>query len=111
MKERLLAKDLARAMSNASGKVYTIPECQDFLDLFRRTVEDVVLDGSKITLLGFGTFAPKYSKPKTLISGLTGEKFDVAPGMTMKFTVSPTFQKELKAKYLANKEVQNEAGI
>ena len=99
MIKKIYAKDLARAMSETSDKMYTIYECQDFLDIFRRTIEDLILDGSQVVLTGFGSFAPKYSKPRVMTSGLTGKDYEVPAGMTMKFVVSPAFQEELKRKY------------
>ena len=96
---KIYAKDLAKAMSNNSDKMYTIYECQDFLDIFRRTIEDLMLDGSHVILTGFLTFSPKYSKPRVMHSGLTGKDYEVPAGMTMKASVSPAFQEELKRKF------------
>ena len=100
MTTKIFPKDLAKAMSNTSDKMYTIYECQDFLDIFRKTVEELMLEGSQVSLTGFGTFSPKYSKPRLMHSGLTGKDYEVPAGMTMKFVVSPAFQEELKRKYL-----------
>ena len=96
---KIYAKDLARAMSETSDKMYTIYECQDFLDIFQRTIEGLILEGTQVTLTGFGSFAPKYSKPRVMTSGLTGKDYEVPAGMTMKFVVSPAFQEELKRKF------------
>ena len=52
MTSKLYSKDLAKVMSNNSEKMYTIYECQDFLDIFRRTIEDLILDGSHVILTG-----------------------------------------------------------
>ena len=102
---KIYAKDLARAMSETSDKMYTIYECQDFLDIFQRTIEELMLEGTQVTLTGFGSFTPKYSKPRVMTSGLTGKDYEVPAGMTMKFVVSPAFQEELKRKF---KEQQKE---
>ena len=99
MTNKIYAKDLARAMSETSDKMYTIYECQDFLDIFQRTVEGLMLEGTQVTLTGFGSFAPKYSKPRVMTSGLTGKDYEVPAGMTMKFVVSPAFQETLKSKF------------
>ena len=106
MTNKIYAKDLARAMSETSDKMYTIYECQDFLDIFQRTIEGLMLEGTQVTLTGFGSFAPKYSKPRIMTSGLTGKDYEVPAGMTMKFVVSPAFQEELKRKF---KEQQKES--
>ncbi len=99
MTNKIYAKDLARAMSETSDKMYTIYECQDFLDIFQRTIEELMLEGTQVTLTGFGSFTPKYSKPRVMTSGLTGKEYEVPAGMTMKFVVSPAFQENLKAKF------------
>ncbi len=99
MTNKIYAKDLARAMSETSEKMYTIYECQDFLDIFQRTIEELMLEGTQVTITGFGSFAPKYSKPRIMTSGLTGKDYEVPAGMTMKFVVSPAFQEELKRKF------------
>ena len=103
MTNKIYAKDLARAMSETSDKMYTIYECQDFLDIFRRTIEDLILDGSHVILTGFMSFSPKYSKPRVMHSGLTGRDYEVPAGMTMKASVSPAFQDEMKRNFLERK--------
>ena len=103
MTNKIYAKDLARAMSETSDKMYTIYECQDFLDIFQRTIEGLMLEGTQVTLTGFGSFTPKYSKPRVMTSGLTGKDYEVPAGMTMKFVVSPAFQENLKAKFSERK--------
>ena len=106
MTNKIYAKDLARAMSETSEKMYTIYECHDFLDIFQRTIEGLMLEGTQVTLTGFGSFAPKYSKPRVMTSGLTGKDYEVPAGMTMKFVVSPAFQEELKRKFKEQGEVK-----
>ena len=103
MTNKIYAKDLARAMSETSDKMYTIYECQDFLDIFQRTIEGLMLTGTQVTITGFGSFTPKYSKPRVMTSGLTGKDYEVPAGMTMKFVVSPAFQEELKRKFKEGK--------
>ena len=103
MTSKLYSKDLAKVMSNSCDKMYTIYECQDFLDIFRRTIEDLMLDGSHVILTGFMSFSPKYSKPRVMHSGLTGKDYEVPAGMTMKASVSPAFQEELKRNFLERK--------
>ena len=103
MTNKIYAKDLARAMSETSDKMYTIYECQDFLDIFQRTIEGLMLEGTQVTLTGFGSFTPKYSKPRIMTSGLTGKEYEVPAGMTMKFVVSSAFQETLKSKFSERK--------
>ena len=103
MTNKIYAKDLARAMSETSDKMYAIYECQDFLDIFQRTIEELMLEGTQVTITGFGSFTPKYSKPRVMTSGLTGKDYEVPAGMTMKFVVSPAFQETLKSKFSERK--------
>ena len=103
MTSKLYSKDLAKVMSLNCDKMYTIYECQDFLDIFRRTIEDLILDGSQVILTGFMSFSPKYSKPRVMHSGLTGKDYEVPAGMTMKASVSPAFQDEMKRNFLERK--------
>ena len=99
MTNKIHAKDLARAMSENSDKMYTIYECQDFLSIFQKSIEELMLEGTQVTLTGFGSFLPKYSKTRIMKSGITGKEYEVPAGMTMKFVVSPAFQEELKRKF------------
>ena len=103
MTSKLYSKDLAKSMSNNCDKMYTIYECQDFLDIFRKTIEDLIIDGSYVILTGFMSFSPKYSKPRVMHSGLTGKDYEVPAGMTMKVSVSPAFQEEIKKSFLERK--------
>ena len=104
MTTKLFSKDLAKAMSNNSEKMYTIYECQDFLDIFQRTIRELMLEDKQVILTGFMSFSPKYSKPRVMHSGLTGKDYEVPAGMTMKASVSPAFQEELKRNFLERKK-------
>lgn len=103
MTTKLYSKDLAKDMSNTSEKMYTIYECQDFLDIFQRTIRELMLEDKQVILTGFMSFSPKYSKPRVMHSGLTGKDYEVPAGMTMKASVSPAFQETLKSKFSERK--------
>ena len=103
MTTKFYSKDLAKAMSNNSEKMYTIYECQDFLDIFQRTIRELMLEDKQVVLTGFMSFSQKYSKPRVMHSGLTGKDYEVPAGMTMKASVSPAFQEEMKKNYLERK--------
>ena len=104
MTTKLYSKDLAKAMSNNSEKMYTIYECQDFLDIFRRTIEDLMLMASQIILTGFMSFSPEVQQAKgNALWAFTGKDYEVPAGMTMKASVSPAFQEEIKKSFLERK--------
>lgn len=111
-------KQLAKILSERSNGAYFGYEILDFLELFPRVIEELVLEGNEVRWTNFGSFKPKYSNPKviksTLKSGhkgiatLHGASYEIPPGMTMKFQVSETFQRGLKAKYMkVNSEAMN----
>lgn len=93
-------KELSKILSEASNGQYFAYEFMDFLDIFQKVIPELLLEGNEVHLMGFGTFIPKYSKPKVIKSGLTKEEFSIPPGMTAKFTFSTAFQKEIKERYL-----------
>ena len=103
MTTKLYSKDLAKAMSLNTEKAYTLYECQDFLDIFQRTIRELMLEDKQVILTGFMSFSPKYSKPRVMHSGLTGKDYEVPAGMTMKASVSPAFQEEIKKSFLERK--------
>lgn len=111
-------KELAKILSERSGNSYWPYEILDFLELFPRVIEELVLEGNEVRWTNFGSFKPKYSNPKVIksklqsghkgIATLHGASYEIPPGMTMKFTVSETFQRDLKGKYMQiNKESGN----
>ena len=118
MTEVIRNKQLAKILSERSNGSYHQYEILDFLELFPRVIEELVLEGNEVRWTNFGSFKPKYSNSKviksTLKSGhkgiatLHGASYEIPPGMTMKFTVSETFQRDLKGKFMkVNSEVMN----
>ena len=109
-------KQLAKILSERSNGSYFTYEILDFLELFPRVIEELVLEGNEVRWTNFGSFKPKYSNSKVIKSKLHGASYEIPPGMTMKFTVSETFQRDLKGKFMkvnseamnAEKEKQNE---
>ena len=99
-------KQLAKILSERSNGSYFTYEILDFLELFPRVIEELILEGNEVRWTNFGSFAPKYSKPRVMTSGLTGKDYEVPAGMTMKFVVSPAFREELKRKFKEQGEVK-----
>lgn len=100
MTEVIRNKQLAKILSERSNGSYFTYEILDFLELFPRVIEELVLEGNEVRWTNFGSFKPKYSNPKVIKSTLHGASYEIPPGMTMKFTVSETFQRGLKSKYV-----------
>ena len=117
MTEVIRNKQLAKILSERSNGSYFSYEILDFLELFPRVIEELVLEGNEVRWTNFGSFKPKYSNSKVIksklksghkgIATLHGASYEIPPGMTMKFTVSETFQRDLKSKYV-QKEKQDE---
>lgn len=93
-------KELAKILSKSCDGTYHAYEFLDFLEIFQRVIPELLLEGNEVHLMGFGTYKPKYSKPKVIKSGLTKEEFNIPPGMTAKFTFSESFQRELKERFM-----------
>ena len=105
MTEVIRNKQLAKILSERSNGAYFTYEILDFLELFPRVIEELVLEGNEVRWTNFGSFKPKYSNTKVIKSTLHGASYEIPPGMTMKFTVSETFQRDLKGKFIQmNKE-------
>lgn len=106
MGEVIRNKALAKALAEASNGNYCAYEMLDFLELFPAVIQELTLQGHEVRWTNFGAFKPKYSNPKVIKSTLRGASYDVPAGVTLKFQVSETFQRDLKGKYI--KEKQNE---
>lgn len=104
MPEVIRNKALAKIISERSNGNYFTYEILDILELFPRVIEELVLEGNEVRWTNFGSFKPKYSNPKVIKSKLHGASYEIPAGMTMKFTVSETFQRDLKARYMKEKQ-------
>jgi len=91
IKNTQLAKILA-----ASTDDYYEYEMKDFLEIFCREVERLVLEGKVVELFDFGKFLPRTNKSKRMYSKIHKQWYDTEPSRTMQFKTSETFQKRLK---------------
>jgi DNA-binding protein HU-beta len=61
------------------------------------SVQSAVADGDKVTLPGFGTFAPSARKARTGMNRQTREPIQIAASKTVKFTVGSDFKKRVNS--------------
>lgn len=64
-----------------------IPErtCQRIVSTIVTTIEDALIDGNRIEIRGFGTFAVKYRPARRGRNPLSGKTVDVPPRYTVHF--------------------------
>ena len=53
-------------------------DAEKFLDAFMNGVKEIMADGDKLQLVGFGTFEVKDRAAKTGVNPATGEKIEIA---------------------------------
>lgn len=102
MTQIIRLKELSKIMSESCDSYHGY-EFLDMLEIFKNTIEELVLQGNEVILHDFGSFKPKYSKGKKLYSGLNDNWTEVPPAMTMMFSPSRSFQKRIREKYLKTK--------
>ncbi len=58
-------------------------------------IKGALLNGDKISLVGFGSFETRSREPREGRNPKTGERVQVGPSTGVKFSPSPAFRKEL----------------
>ena len=81
--------------SIASGANLSKTDAESALNAFISSVQTAVADGDKVTLPGFGTFAPSARKARTGMNPQTREPIQIAASKTVKFTVGSDFKKRV----------------
>jgi DNA-binding protein HU-beta len=81
--------------SIASGANLSKTDAESALNAFISSVQSAVADGDKVTLPGFGTFAPSARKARTGMNPQTREPIQIAASKTVKFTVGSDFKKRV----------------
>lgn len=69
-------QEFVKAIADKSG--YTIKDTAEFLDAYLEVVKEALLDGDKISLVGFGTYEVKEIAEKQGVNPATGEKITIA---------------------------------
>jgi len=73
---------------------HNIPKTKanEIIRTFLGTVQDAVVRGDKVTLVGFGIFEAHLAKPRTGHNPRTGEKVKIDEKRRPKFTAGRTFR-------------------
>ena len=85
--------DLTKAIAANAG--FTQKQAAKALEALINNVEETVAAGEKITVIGFGTFAPKAVKAKTARNPRTGETIKVPARIVPAFTAGKTFKDKI----------------
>src|SRR4029079_11922944 len=83
--------------SIASGANLSKTDAESALNAFISSVQSAVADGDKVTLPGFGTFAPSARQARTGMNPQTREPIQIAASKTVKFTVGSDFKKRVNS--------------
>ena len=70
----------------------TKADAANFLDALLETIEATVASGSKVQLVGFGTFEPHHRAARTGRNPQTGEPLEIAEATLPKFTPGKLFK-------------------
>jgi DNA-binding protein HU-beta len=85
--------ELVESIASAANLSKT--DAESALNAFIGSVQSAVADGDKVTLPGFGTFAPSARKARTGMNPQTREPIQIAASKTVKFTVGSDFKKRV----------------
>ena len=70
-------------------------DAEKFLDAFIANVKDLMAEGDKLQLVGFGTFEAKERAAKTGVNPATGEKIEIAACKVPSFKPGKTLKDEI----------------
>ena len=87
--------ELVEAIANASN--LSKADAENALNAFITSVQSAVADGDKVTLPGFGTFAPSARAARTGMNPQTREPIQIAASKSVKFTVGSEFKKRVNS--------------
>ncbi|GIU90592.1 MAG: DNA-binding protein HU-beta [Acidimicrobiia bacterium] len=79
----------------ASSANISKADAEGALNAFINTVRGAVAGGDKVTLPGFGTFAPSERSARTGMNPQTREPIQIPASKSVKFTVGSDFKKQL----------------
>ena len=87
--------ELIEAMARASNLNKT--DAESALNALIGSVQSAVADGDKVTLPGFGTFAPSARQARSGVNPQTREPIQIPASKSAKFTVGADFKKRVNA--------------
>ncbi len=68
--------EFVKAIADKTG--YTLKDIAVFVDAYLEVVKEALIDGDKISLVGFGTYEVKEVAEKQGVNPATGEKITIA---------------------------------
>jgi DNA-binding protein HU-beta len=87
--------ELVEAIASTSNLSKT--DAERALNAFIASVQSAVADGDKVTLPGFGTFAPSARKARSGMHPQTREPIQIAASTSVKFTVGSDFKRRVNS--------------
>jgi DNA-binding protein HU-beta len=87
--------ELVDAIASSAG--LSKADAESALNSFINTVQGAVAGGDKVTLPGFGTFAPSARAARTGMNPQTREPIQIAASKSVKFTVGSDFKKRVNS--------------
>ena len=87
--------ELIEAMASASNLTKT--DAESALNAFIGSVQSAVADGDKVTLPGFGTFAPSARQARSGVNPQTREPIQIAASKSVRFTVGSDFKRRVNS--------------
>ncbi len=71
-------------------------EVSQVIDATIETIVDSVVDGKKVSILGFGSFEPRDRSARQGLNPKTGEKIDIAAKRVPAFTAGKQFKDKVQ---------------
>ena len=68
---------------------------KEALDTVMKVIMDIVAEGDKITLVGFGSFEPKHNAERQGTNPSTGEKITIKANNSARFKIGKKFKESL----------------
>ena len=87
--------ELIEAMARASNLSKT--DAESALNALIGSVQSAVAGGDKVTLPGFGTFAPSARQARSGVNPQTREPIQIAASKSVKFTVGSDFKRRVNS--------------
>lgn len=78
-------------------------EAEKAVNALLSVIVDEIKSGNRVTISGFGSFAPKDVRAKSGVSSLTGKPWKTPPSKGLKFTPAVALKEALNAKAVAKK--------
>lgn len=89
--------EMAHQVANETGK--TLAEVTPIINSLFNVMANTILSGEKISVPRLGSFSLRPRKQRQGYDAFHGRVIQIPESMSLKFDVSPSFQKKIKEKY------------